>query len=90
MQQDKNPEHTANTTKDFIREVKVEGSKMAKTIARPWPNWACISPPEEEIEGKNPPKQTTSERSCSKSLEKHLKIRTQQFGDVNGLQAWCT
>ncbi|XP_076130835.1 uncharacterized protein LOC143112447 [Alosa pseudoharengus] len=30
---------------------------------------ACISPPEEETEGRNPLKQTITERSCCKSLE---------------------
>ena len=32
------PEHTANTTKDFIREGKVEGVRQAKSITRLYPN----------------------------------------------------
>lgn len=44
----------------------------------------CISLPEEDTEPQGPPKQTTTERNCSTSLEKHHKIGKQQFDDVSG------
>ena len=42
------------------------------------------------LKGKTPLKQTTTERGCSKSQEKHHKRRMQQFGDVSGSKAWCS
>ena len=53
MQQDNKAKHTTNTTKDLIRE-KVEAFRLAKSITRPEPNWAFISPPEGEWQGKAP------------------------------------
>ena len=88
MQQDNDPKHTANTTKDFIREKKWNVLDWPSQSPDHRPNWACISPPEEEIEGTPPPpppKQTTTERGCRVSLEKHHKRRMQHFGNVNGL-----
>ena len=87
MQQDNDPKHTANTTKDFIRE------KKWKVL-----DWPSQSPDLTQVSQctlsmhftswrgdwrENPPKHTTTERGCSKSLEKHHKRRMQQFGDVN-------
>ena len=90
MQLDNDPKYTGNTTMDFIREKRSKVLDWPSQITRLEPNGACISPPEEEIEGNPPPpppKQTTTERGCSKSQEMHHKRRTQQFSDVNGSQA---
>ena len=43
--------------------------RLAKSLSRLKPYWACILPAKEETEGRNPPKQTTSERGCGESLE---------------------
>ncbi len=48
---------------------------------------SSISPAKEETEGRNPLKQTTTERGCGESLEKHHRRRMQTFGDVSGSQA---
>ncbi len=86
MQQDNDPKHTAKTTKEFIR------GKKWKVLDWPSqsPDRACLLPAKEETEGGNPPKQTTTERGCAESLEKHHKRRMQRFGDVNGSQACCS
>ena len=77
-EEDNDPKHTANMTKDFMKVLD-------------WPSQSPDLNPiehalhllEEEIEGKkNPLKQTTTERVSSKTLEKHHKTF---FGDVNGL-----
>ena len=65
MQQDNDLKHTANATKDLIWEKKWKVS-----------DWPSRSPDlnhienafhllERSLKGKNPPKQTTTERSCS-------------------------
>ena len=73
-----------------VHQVKeVEGFRLAKSIFRLKPYWACILPAKEETEGRNPPKQTTTERGCGECLEHHKK-RMQKFGDVSGTQAWCS
>ena len=78
MQQENDPEHTADRTKDFIREKKWK--------VLDWPSQS----PDLNTKPRPPENQTTTERGCCISLEKHHKGRMQQFGDVSGSQAWCS
>ncbi len=56
---------------------QVEYSAMAKSISWSQPDWACISLAEDKTKGRKTRKQTTTEVSCSKGLEKHHKEETQ-------------
>lgn len=63
--------------------------RLAKSITRPYPNWAAFHLLNRRLMRQDPPKETTTERSYDTSLWRHHK-RWMQFIDVNGLLAWCS
>ena len=88
IQQDNDPKHTANTCRQWRTSLRRKKWKVL--------DWPSQSPDLNPIEhafltswrGESPLKQTT-ERGCSKSLEKPHK-RMKQFGDANRSQPWCS
>ena len=54
-------QNTLQHKKGLHEGEKLEGFRQAKSITRPSPNRACISPPEEMIEGETSPKHTPHE-----------------------------
>lgn len=60
----------ADTRKNFIRRKTLEGFRLARLVT-----WRNFSSSEEETKVKNPPKQTTTGRSCGTRLEKKKLIK---------------
>ncbi len=90
LHQDNDPKHPASSVKEFIR------AKKWKVFDCPsqspdWfkSGWTWISPAEEEIKGRNSPKQATIRISCIKGWETYFKGWDQESGDVYVSQTHC-
>ena len=74
---------THNQSNQGVHQGKeVEGFRLAKSVSRLKPYWACILPAKDVTEGEKKP--------LAESLGKHLKRKMQRFGDVSGLLVWCS
>ncbi len=86
VQMDNDPKHTAKATKEFFEGKEVDCYAMAKSIAWPESDWACISLAEDKTEGKMPQEQAGTEDGCSRGLAEHHQGWNPASGDVYAFQ----